>query len=159
MSGGRDTRRDTSQSCCYWRLWELPGCESHWRQEAGIRCFICLRRGHIGKECRSSLRCRKCGGRHHVSICYQGQQVPTKNAGEQSPSTRPKGPDSNSGKSSLNPTSTPFNPPPTASMYVDSGKTVLLQTAVFNPLNPTLHIEVNLVAVKILMLPNKSVTH
>jgi len=33
------------------------------------RCFICLRRGHMGCECHSQGRCHTCGGRHHTSIC------------------------------------------------------------------------------------------
>ena len=33
------------------------------------RCFICLRRGHISRECRSNLGCSKYKGRHHISIC------------------------------------------------------------------------------------------
>ena len=30
------------------------------------RCFMCLRRGHRGRECRSGSRCQNCNGRHHV---------------------------------------------------------------------------------------------
>lgn len=37
-------------------------------QRAG-RCFVCLRKGHISRNCRANLRCRNCKGRHHVSIC------------------------------------------------------------------------------------------
>ena len=33
------------------------------------RCFVCLRRNHISRNCRSSLKCNTCNGRHHVSIC------------------------------------------------------------------------------------------
>ena len=44
-------------------------------QKAG-RCFICLRRGHISRECHSNAKCFKCGGRHHVSICSKGS-IPT----------------------------------------------------------------------------------
>jgi len=38
------------------------------------RCFVCLRKHHTSRECRSSLKCNKCNGRHHVSICVA---VPT----------------------------------------------------------------------------------
>ena len=31
------------------------------------RCFVCLRKGHISKQC--DKRCRKCQGLHHQSIC------------------------------------------------------------------------------------------
>ena len=34
-------------------------------------CFNCLRRGHIGRDCRSSTKCNTCSGRHHISICVR----------------------------------------------------------------------------------------
>ena len=33
------------------------------------RCFVCLKRHHLSKDCRSSARCAHCSGRHHTSIC------------------------------------------------------------------------------------------
>ena len=33
------------------------------------RCFICLRGGHISKNCNSGSKCYNCRGKHHVSIC------------------------------------------------------------------------------------------
>ena len=33
------------------------------------RCFVCLRRSHLAKDCQSKIACFKCGGRHHVSLC------------------------------------------------------------------------------------------
>ena len=33
------------------------------------RCYICLRRNHISRNCRSPARCNKCNGRHHSSLC------------------------------------------------------------------------------------------
>eukprot|EP00731_Ephydatia_muelleri_P007453 Em0003g1701a len=38
------------------------------------RCFACLRKGHMSKDCRSSKNCHGCGGRHHASICPKGKQ-------------------------------------------------------------------------------------
>ena len=35
------------------------------------RCFICLRKNHIAVKCRSTKKCSKCGGLHHVTICEQ----------------------------------------------------------------------------------------
>ena len=43
-------------------------------REAG-RCFVCLRRGHIVRQCTSKGRCPHCQGRHHGSICTS--QKPT----------------------------------------------------------------------------------
>ena len=33
------------------------------------RCYNCLKKGHIGRDCRSPSKCSNCGGRHHLSIC------------------------------------------------------------------------------------------
>ena len=31
--------------------------------------YLCVKGGHISKICKSSYVCRKCGGKHHISIC------------------------------------------------------------------------------------------
>ncbi|XP_040067881.1 uncharacterized protein LOC120841109 [Ixodes scapularis] len=33
------------------------------------RCFRCTKKNHQAKECRSNIRCQKCGGRHATSMC------------------------------------------------------------------------------------------
>ena len=34
------------------------------------RCYICLRRGgHLACDCQSTIKCYKCGARHHVALC------------------------------------------------------------------------------------------
>ena len=38
-------------------------------------CFICLRKGHLAVNCRSGRRCYHCKGRHHGSICTQGEPM------------------------------------------------------------------------------------
>ena len=35
------------------------------------RCFVCIRKNHLSKDCRSNVRCYDCKGRHHSSICDQ----------------------------------------------------------------------------------------
>ena len=39
------------------------------------RCFVCLRKSHISHNCPSRIKCFKCGGRHHVSICTSGISI------------------------------------------------------------------------------------
>ena len=98
------------------------------------RCFVCLKRGHISKECRSKYKCSKCGNRHHVTICSKS---PVSNATTDTPSTSSTNKthvnlSTASGQapaSNLNPGATSFQIPTTVSMYIDSNKTVLLQTA------------------------------
>ena len=41
------------------------------------RCFVCLRRHHLSRDCRSPVKCTHCNGHHHTSICknkYAGSQ-------------------------------------------------------------------------------------
>ena len=33
---------------------------------------MCLKRYHLSRDCRSSIRCARCKGRHHTSICKEG---------------------------------------------------------------------------------------
>ena len=38
------------------------------------RCFLCLKLGHKVKECPSDRKCRRCGGAHHQTLCFKGNQ-------------------------------------------------------------------------------------
>lgn len=33
------------------------------------RCYVCLKRNHRARDCRSNEKCSKCSERHHVSTC------------------------------------------------------------------------------------------
>ena len=33
------------------------------------RCFSCIRKGHLSKDCRANLTCKFCKGKHHSSFC------------------------------------------------------------------------------------------
>ena len=33
------------------------------------KCFVCLKSSHIARQCKSGMKCFKCGNRHHISIC------------------------------------------------------------------------------------------
>ena len=32
-------------------------------------CFVCLKKGHVSKNCDSKYKCNKCLSRHRISIC------------------------------------------------------------------------------------------
>ena len=34
------------------------------------RCFVCLKAGHISKNCLSKMNCYNCSKQHHVAICH-----------------------------------------------------------------------------------------
>ena len=98
------------------------------------RCFVCLKRGHISKECRSKYKCSKCGNRHHVSICSKTPVSDTTTDMTSTSSTSKTHVNltttsSQAKASNLNPDATIFQVPTTVSMYIDSNKTILLQTA------------------------------
>ena len=104
------------------------------------RCFVCLRTGHIKKECRSKTKCSKCGRRHHISICLGEKDEASKATSEgvqQGTSQNTQSTSSETSGSKLNVNAPPFPPKQkTTSLYVSSNKTVLLQTAVTTICNP-----------------------
>lgn len=116
------------------------------------RCFVCLRRGHISRECRSRSRCSKCSVRHHVSLCAQASTngrsavlpVTTPSLGTESTAAAGAGALSHS---PLNPVARPFQVP-TSTLYVGTSKSVLLQTAqvtLYNPERPSSTVKVRAV--------------
>jgi len=108
------------------------------------RCFVCLRKYHMGCDCCSNSRCTKCNRRNHVSIYTGGSsQSTTRNqslaAGTSPNNSKPASQSEQPTDSQSNPPAT--NSPTTTSMYCDSHKVpVLLQTArahIFKASNPT----------------------
>ena len=94
------------------------------------RCFICLKRSHISKDCNSRMKCLKCGQRHHVSICAGDtidrikplHNTPTVEGSNSPPQSPPR--ESNGG----------------SALYVNSSTPILLQTAkavIYRPDQPT----------------------
>ena len=99
------------------------------------RCFVCLRKGHISRNCRTNSRCTNCRGRHHISICQRtGPMNESTNRAttNQSKDEPPTG--------GLNPQAPAYTPtPPTTSLWVRTDRAILLQTAkavAFNPSDP-----------------------
>ena len=35
-------------------------------------CFLCLGERHSVRQCKSSYKCKNCGGKHHLSLCLKG---------------------------------------------------------------------------------------
>ena len=69
------------------------------------RCFLCLRRSHLARNCPSSSTCHDCSGKHHVSICNNAKCTTARQEGVQE-------------RKSL------------TTVYVNSNTSVLLQTAI-----------------------------
>ena len=42
--------------------------------------FLCLRTGHISKNCNAKFTCFRCKGKHHVSICENQNTDNSKNS-------------------------------------------------------------------------------
>ena len=95
------------------------------------RCYICLRRNHIARKCRSNIKCTECDGRHHVAVCQSRFKGSTKTSSSTS----------NPPRSSLNPEAPTYAPSVSdPALWTYSSKRVLLQTATaiaFNPDNPS----------------------
>ena len=129
--------------CCYCQGAHLPeecgkviSVES--RRESlrkGGRCFVCLRRGHRIRECRASVRCSHCNGRHHRSLCHRRNDTSSEGSSSVAP---------NNTVSNLDPHA-PVFPAGTSVNLSNIDKPVLLQTALaklFNPGDPQYHLVV-----------------
>jgi len=82
---------DGQLKCCYCRQGQFSsscGIVANTLQRKAIlkrvgRCFVCLKRHHMSKDCRSSVRCACCVGRHHTSICSSSHTVPKSEGNKQ----------------------------------------------------------------------------
>ena len=99
------------------------------------RCYNCLRRRHLSRECRSASRCQNCKRKHHTSICDAG-------------SNRPPRPSLTSGSgpnTGVNPSQSTRT---TSTLCSDNLPTVFLQTAravIYHPNDPHISLEVRLI--------------
>ena len=84
------------------------------------RCFICLRIGHVSQECQNSRGCRKCGQRHHQSICSRSNHKKPADSTKENPDPHSQ---TKPGDSAETTTAT------SATSTSRKGKAVLLQTA------------------------------
>ena len=112
------------------------------------RCFVCLRKDHLSKNCPSKHECFKCKGKHHISICPSSgnnstnsrttprQEHPQKQSGNYCPSgSNESGPNSGINSSRATPTQEEVqnrsrnSKQNLAALYVSASTPVLLQTA------------------------------
>ena len=92
------------------------------------RCYVCLKRHHLSKDCHSSIRCEDYRGRHHVTICHR-------RAASDSDSSTPAG----SARGTSNESSPALGrrtPVTTSAFCASTQNSVLLQTAQLNLSNP-----------------------
>ena len=85
------------------------------------RCYVCLRKGHISQDCRSTGCCNKCRKRHHNTVC------PRKNESTSNPSVTLPGPVTEGQEGASQASGGAHRPTNVA--YVDSQTPILLQTA------------------------------
>ena len=111
------------------------------------RCYNCLRRNHVSRDCKSSSRCQKCKRKHHTSICDANCSQPRHTSIRDSSSSQPKSL-ANPVGSGLDPGAAPYQPSTTSSnLCSDNLRAVFLQTAravIHNPSNSHVSLEVRL---------------
>ena len=88
------------------------------------QCFVCLKRNHMSKNCSSRMKCLKCGGHHHISIC-------TSNTNNEVKSLHTLNVE---GSASLPQSQTLCSPPRESSgrptvLYINASTPIILQTA------------------------------
>ena len=130
-------------------------CKRQVLQKAG-RCSVCLQRGHISRECRSNSRCSNCRDKHHITFSPNtltdsvapgwmrasilddptpSQVDPPANSVTQSPGKSPILQTGLNARAASFQTTRPWS----TSLWVNSDRAVLLQTAqalLFNPSAP-----------------------
>ena len=47
------------------------------------KCFVCLKSGHLARQCRSNISCYKCHQKHHISICEHSPKVANESKSEE----------------------------------------------------------------------------
>ena len=153
-----EQRSEMQHTCCYCQRrhttdsYKEVGSAKERKQilRSSGRCFVCLRRGHVSRNCRSRGRCRGCDGRHHTTICDQ-TVTQTENGstqGQRPPNQASTSRTAHKVDSSLNPAAEPFRDMNTACCHVNSDRTILLQTArvtIFNPSNTVNQREINVI--------------
>ena len=85
------------------------------------RCYVCLRKGHISRDCRSTGCCNKCRGRHHSTVS------PRRGESTGNPSVMLPGPVTEGQEGASQASGGAYRPTNVA--YVDSRTPILLQTA------------------------------
>ena len=153
-----EQRSETQHICCYCQgrhttdSCKEVGSAKERKQilRSSGRCFVCLRRGHVSRNCRSRGRCRGCGGRHHTTICDQtvSQTENGSTQGQRPPNQASTSRTAHKVDSSLNPAAEPFRDTNTACCHVNCDRTILLQTArvtIFNPSNTANQREINVI--------------
>ena len=111
---------------------------------ANGRCFNCLCKGHVGRNCRSSGKCQRCRGRHHTFICEIRAAGGATTTLCQPKPAKPAEPTT----SIVDPDASAYTPTvANNALCMDSKKTVVLQTSrcvVYNPSNLITALEVRL---------------
>ena len=93
------------------------------------RCYVCLRKGHVSRYCRSTGNCSKCHGRHHTTICPRDSEGAS-NSSIASACRMARSDSVNQASEGGHTTNV---------TYIDSQTPILLQTAklrLYNPSNP-----------------------
>ena len=83
------------------------------------RCYVCLRKDHLSRECKSNVKCFTCGGRHHVSICESSLPKP----GTKEQCVKPDQ------RENVHPEDQPKPDHSQVTMFISSATPILLQTA------------------------------
>ena len=93
------------------------------------RCYICTKRGHQSRDCKSKRTCFRCKGRHHTSICERDKGSSRQQTKNDKSSNSKKTNDSKDSKGDIEQTQQPNASRTATNTVMSNNKVVLMQTA------------------------------
>ena len=93
------------------------------------RCYICTKRGHHSRDCKSKRTCFQCKGRHHKSICERDKDSSRKQTNYNKSNDSKKSNDNKDSKGDNEQTQLPNISRTATNTVMSKNKVVLMETA------------------------------
>ena len=93
------------------------------------RCYICTKRGHHSRDCKSKRTYFRCKGRHHTSICERDKDTSRQQTNNDKSNDSKKSNDDKDGKGDNEQTQKPNTSRTATNTVTSNNKVVLMQTA------------------------------
>ena len=92
------------------------------------RCYICTKRGHQSRDCKSKRTCFRCKGRHHTSTCERDKGSSRQQTNNNKSNDSKKSNDNKDSKGDNEQTQQPNTSRTATNTVTSNNKVVLMQT-------------------------------